>query len=477
MSTYITYEMFGAAGNGIADDMPAIVKAHDEANRLQLPVKAKAGATYYISSRKETAIVQTSTDWSGAKFIIDDVNCQCITAPVFHVASALEPLPLNVRSMTYGQTRLEHPFGCDMHVVVQNEHHMDYIRKGLNQNNGHPRTDVFVLHADGTLSSPLSFDFDEITSVHAYPIDVAVLTLTGGEFTSIANQAESRYNYHSRNIHVTRSNVEISGITHLVTGEKDHGAPYRGFISLSDCAQIFVHDCTLTGHYIYHTIGNAGLPVPMGSYDINVNRAASVRFARCTQTTDIHDSRYWGLIGTNFCRDLSFEDCHFSRFDAHMGVSNCTLRRCCLGWQCLNAIGNGSFLIEDTEAHGNAFVNLRADYGCTWRGDMTIRNCTWHPRSKSRAVFNGRNNGTHDFGYDCYMPNVVVDGLTVVEQDADDTPLYIFNNYLGHDAPADQQAYRPIPPERVSVRGIHTSRPIMLCEDPSLMPDTRYTIE
>ena len=82
----------------------------------------------------------------------------------------------------------------------------------------------------------------------------------------------------------------------------------------------------------------------------------------------------WGLIGTNRCRDLVFEDCIMSRFDAHTGVTNCTIRRCRLGWQCLNAIGFGTFLLEDTELCGQAVVHLREDYGCTWRGNFIIRN-------------------------------------------------------------------------------------------------------
>ncbi len=477
MERFLTYEAFGALGDGITDDLPAIVKTHLEANRLGLPVKAREGARYYISPKAITAPVETCVDWTGATFLIDDVNCEGITAPVFHVRSIKKPVPLKAASMAYGQTQLANPFGCDLFAVVENAGHRDYIRKGLNQDNGHTRTDVFVLHEDGSLSSPLSFAFDQITALTAYPIDEKLLTLTGGTFTTIANQAEAKYNYHYRNIHITRSNVEVSGITHLVTGEGEQGAPYNGFLRLSDCARVHIHDCTFTGHRIYHTIGSAGLPVPMGSYDIRLDRTAEIRIARCTQTTDIHDSRYWGLIATNFCRDLIFEDCAFSRFDAHMGVTNCALRRCRLGWQCLNAIGSGTFLIEETEAHGNAFVNLREDYGCTWRGEIIIRGCTWLPRSRQRAVFSGHNDGSHDFGYDCYMPNVVIDGLTVAEEAADEQPLYVFNNYLGTEAPQDWRRFMPIPPKKVYVKNIHTYRPVELCEDPRLMPETEYCSE
>ena len=479
---FITYEMFGAVGDGMADDMPAIVRAHEEANRLHLPVKAREGATYYISPKKATAYVQTSTDWTGAKIIIDDRQCEDLRAPVFELIPSEEPVALDIAALTRGQTELPNPTGRDLYVVAENKNHADYIRKGLNQDNGHPRTDTFVLFADGRISSPISFDFDEITDLYAIPLEQETIFLTGGEFTTIANQAESRYTYHARNIEIRRSNVDVSGFTHLVTGEIDHGAPYRGFISSVRTANVTVHDCVFTAHFIYWTIGSAKLPVAMGSYDINIGHSANITFARCTQTTDIYDNRYWGLMGSNYCRDLTFEDCVFSRFDAHMGVSNCTLRRCKLGWQCLNAIGNGDFLIEEVDAYGRAFISLRGDYGSTWRGQMTIRNSTWHPQSDNRSIIAGHNGGDHYFGYDCYLPDVVIDGLTVVADDAPGTPLYVFNDYTATQRYFGMEKHMPeeikypmIPPKTVCVKNI--SRPVSLCETPALMPDTEYTVE
>lgn len=37
---YVTYEQFGAKGDGKTDDMPAIIAAHDYANENGLDVKA-----------------------------------------------------------------------------------------------------------------------------------------------------------------------------------------------------------------------------------------------------------------------------------------------------------------------------------------------------------------------------------------------------------------------------------------------------
>ncbi len=483
--TYITYENFGAIGDGITDDMPAIRAAHEEANRQNLPVRAKAGATYYISPKVCTATIQTDTDWTGANFIIDDRDCENHQASCFVVTGREEAVPFALTSLRQGQTKIDNPTGRELYVFVRNDNHRDYIRKGLNQNSGTSRRDNFPVSVDGTLPSPVAFDFDEITGVRATPIAADTLTITGGQFTTIANQAESAYNYHSRNICINRSRVEVSGITHLITGELDHGAPYGGFIVVSGCAYVTIRDCVFTGHKTYQTIGAAGKPVGMGSYDISLGSASFVSLIRCSQTTDIHDRAYWGLIGSNFCRDLLLEDCNFSRFDAHQGVTNCTLRRCKLGWQCLNAIGYGTFVVEEVEAYGNALVNLREDYGSTWNGEMRIKDCIWHPLWGNRSVFAGYNNGDHDFGYDCYMPRkVVIDGLTVVEDFAKEgtpgleVPLTIFNDYVrDHDLSPEVARYLPQPPVEVSVKNIQTERKIALCARPELMPETMFSVE
>jgi hypothetical protein len=84
-----------------------------------------------------------------------------------------------------------------------------------------------------TSYAPIIWDFDQITEITALPIDEKTLTISGGLFTTIANQDESKYNYYSRNISIQRSNVIVTSLEHRVTGEGDHGAPYNGFINIS----------------------------------------------------------------------------------------------------------------------------------------------------------------------------------------------------------------------------------------------------
>ena len=52
----------------------------------------------------------------------------------------------------------------------------------------------------------------------------------------------------------------------------------------------------------------------------------------------IKDRTRWGIIGTNFCKNIVLEDCELSRMDTHMGVAGgYTFRRCTFGWMGLNS--------------------------------------------------------------------------------------------------------------------------------------------
>ena len=127
----------------------------------------------------------------------------------------------------------------------------------------------------------------------------------------------------------------------------DHGAPYSGFISLDFCADVVVTGCLLTPHKTYSTIGSAGKPVSMGSYDMNAAYCVNVLIEHGRQTIDIDDNAYWGLFASNFCKNLHMDDMVISRFDAHMGVANVTLTRCTFGYMGVQAVGFGTMLIKN----------------------------------------------------------------------------------------------------------------------------------
>jgi len=409
----VRYSDFGAKGDGKTDDIDAIAATHAFANLFELPVKADEGSTYYIGGKNRSAIIQTNTDFGTAAFIFDDTDVQNRNTPIFLVSSSLSPRKLEgVSSLRKNQEKIDVSLPGTCLVSVTNSNVKRYIRFGANQNSGSPQTDIFIVDKNGKvdMNDPIIWNFDQITNITALPMDETTLTISGGRFTTIANKAESKYNYYSRGIAIRRSNVVVDGLEHRITGEEDHGAPYNGFINVGDCSNVMVKNTILTGHKTYETIGSAGVSVSMGTYDISLNKALNVSFVNCRQTNDIKDSKYWGILGSNYCKNLLYDHCTFSRFDAHMGVANATIRNSTLGHQGINAIGCGTFTVENCTIYGSSLVNLRSDYGSTWQGKLVIRNCVFVPsggRTASASLIGGSYSGQHDFGYTCYMPELI----------------------------------------------------------------------
>jgi len=435
---FISYSEMGATADGNSDDMIFILATHALANQYGFDVKADDGAKYLIGGKEMTAIIETNTDFGDATFIIDDTDIDNRFASIFEVKSQLKPITIDaIKSLRKNQKNVDLTFKDDFLVTVSDDNVKRYIRYGLNQNKGRAQTDIFILDKMGNIdsSSPVIWDFEHVTDISALPIDKTNLVINGGFFITIANKAPSKYTYYSRNISIKRSNVVVTNLKHVIEGEGDQGAPYRGFISISDCSNVLVKDCVLTGHKTYRTIGNAGKPVSMGSYDISVTRSIGVSFVNCSQTNDINDNKYWGIFASNYSKNISFDNCTFSRFDAHMGVYNATIRNSTLGYMGINAIGSGEFLIENSTVRGKSFINLRYDYGSTWEGNFTIRNCIFVPTKRKSAtisLFSGSNSGLHDFGYTCYMPKkIIIDQLHIDDsnQHKDYNVIAVFSNF------------------------------------------------
>jgi len=462
----VTYEAFGAIGDGRADDLPAICKAHKYANEHGLPVRSDPSATYHLGRRALTAIIATGTDWSTSRFIVDDTDVENHKRSLFEVRSLLEPMPLKIDRLKRDQKQIDIRPASDCFVTVENKHRRRYIRRGLNQNNGSIQRDSFILRKDGSIPSPIDWDFEVVTKVSAQPIDEHTLVLRGGIFTTMANRMrqEKGYNYWSRNIKILRSNTVVEGLKHYVTDEMDVGHPYSGFIHVSNCADITLRDCFATGHKMYKTIGAAGKPVSMGSYDYSMNNVVNLKLIGC-RMENILDRSLWGVIGSNFCKNILLQDCVLSRMDVHQGVSGkYIIRGSTLGYMGLNAIGRGLLMVEDSTLYGRHLINFRSDYGSTWEGDVVIRNCRWIPAAGKKVVpemFGVKNDGMHDFGYLCFMPrNIVLEDVTVEDSQVPDdyAGLYFFSN--PDSEKKSLPAKRPFPYEltkSLTVKGLKTA--------------------
>lgn len=399
---WVTYKNFGAKGDGKTDDMLSISKAHDFANQHDLKVEIKGEDTYYIGGKSIVISIRTDTDFGNAKFIIDDISTERRGSNVFSVDSKLSPKKVTSVSFLQKNQKNINELASEAGLVVAVDSNVKrYIRAGANQNSGADQTDVFLVNKDGSVdkNTPILWDFNKVTSMTIFPYDEKTLTIRGGTFKTIANKEKSDSGYFRRDFIIRRSNVVVDGMTHLVTGEGAESAPYLGFIYISECANVTIRNTKLTGRKKY--------PTGAGTYDIGIAKAVNITFENCTQINDIHDSSYWGIMGSNYCKNLIYDNCELSRFDAHQGVANATIKNSKIGHSGLTVIGSGTLLVENTTISSSNLVGLRTDYGSTWEGEFIIRNCTFNPtgaKNGNVSLIGGGNSGKHYFGYDCYMP-------------------------------------------------------------------------
>ncbi len=356
-------------------------------------------------------------------------------------------------------------------IIPYNNTHKVYRRIGYDGGHlGSAQHEVIVLDKDGNVSpeTPIMFEYTDITYIMVYKLDESsAITVKNATVTTKAcalNMVyyntvyhENRYrsNYIYRNLNVTRSYTTVENISHYVTGEiplseqaengviVSCGASYRGFYSASDANRVTFKDCIITGRRCYKRPEGG----TQGTYDLSASNVNKIVFEDCTQhnfwvtvdpdtleirpaTKDTPDAvtsmsqitvngvtvqMHWGVGGTNFCKNMEYIDSTLSRYDAHQGLYNGKIINSTVNYLALT--GSGEFIFEDSTWYQSsssvAFMALRADYGYTWDGKITIKNSqafVYDPSSTApRILLHGYSNWY--FGYTCAVPNLEIDGL------------------------------------------------------------------
>src|SRR5690606_16356676 len=101
-------------------------------------------------------------------------------APVFMVSSVLRPFkPEGITTLRKNQENLGMSLPGPCLITVTNTNIKQYIRLGLNQNNGSPQTDIFMADKDGhiDMNAPIIWDFSQITDIIAQPVDENILNI------------------------------------------------------------------------------------------------------------------------------------------------------------------------------------------------------------------------------------------------------------------------------------------------------------
>ena len=226
--------------------------------------------------------------------------------------------------------------------------------------------------------------------------------------------------------------------------------------------------------------GGAGIPVRMGSYDLTIGRSINTTIKDCRQTTDIEDQAYWGLMASNFCKGITLDNCIFSRFDAHQGVMDVTLKNSIFGHMATRAVGSGTFIIDRCEVRAQEFFSLRDDYGSTWDGEIIIRDCVLKvPDGKRARIIGGANNGDHDFGYPCMLPRkVTIEGM-FIDDSKIGSPDYRGPALFSSFRQAENAQFSPTIEGEIIIRDLTVSsgKPLRISDNPSAFAGYTMTVE
>ena len=486
MKKYVNYEDFGAIGDGKHDDFDAIAAAHAYANENALEIMARGDAVYYVGERFTHPIeIEYSVDFNGASFIVDDTVPNAYeyrSNPLFMIKrkrslvlygdELAEKIGDNVKisRQDIGFEWLAPLLDEDSYVRITNEDHRDFVRFGSNQNSGIARKDVFIVKKNGELApeTSVAFEFDKITQIEIFPEREELITVKNGNFASICCRVTEHtgfknvYRSYSRGFRVERSDVTFENMTHRMIdeppfitdsgkdalceryAERTESYPYQGFIIGMLANRLTIKDCLLTSHTTYYEDKPATVstgwkvpnPVPMGSYDYYFHYSNAVSLINVKQDcpTGIGDTRYWGIMASNNCKNFVLDGCYVNRFDAHQGFWNAVIKNSTIGHS-INITGGGYLYMENvTKLVGYSMMSIRGDYGGSFEGDIVLKNCRLAARrgyntsigqKESEETFNecviidpGKGGNMElfynwDFGYELFHPiNITVENFT-----------------------------------------------------------------
>jgi hypothetical protein len=124
---------------------------------------------------------------------------------------------------------------------------------------------------------------------------------------------------------------------------------------------------------------------------------------------------YWGINGSSYCKNTTYDSCTLSRFDAHSGIYNGRIINCTLN--AIEVIGGGDLYVENTTLilSRPLLVDLRTVHGSTWNGTITFKDCNIKNFTPEKVCVARGTWVNGYYGYDCHLPNIVIDNLVFDE--------------------------------------------------------------
>ncbi len=353
-------------------------------------------------------------------------------------------------------------------IIPYDSSHKVFRRLNYSQFKGEDMNEIIIVSANGKISSetPVTFNYTRLYKIEVYKIDPAsAITIENGNITTLSSKVNHKVNgsYTStsiaRGINVARSYTTVKNVNHSVVDGitlRDRiemgieGASYSGFFRAEYSTNVTFKDCEIPGRMCYNNSStynfisyrankvvldgcvqpNFWVTVDPVTYEIKNatddlgNRTSEDAILGRSSLTVESGTAYtlqWGLGNSNYCKNLEYINSTLSRFDAHAGLYNGKIVGCNI--IDIELTGYGDFIIENTKKYSvdskyaSTILAMRSDYGCTWDGDVLIKDVDFYinpsPEANRRTSICSYVYRNWYFGYICAVPDITVDNLSL----------------------------------------------------------------
>lgn len=417
----VNYSMFGVVGDGKNDDGVQIQRAHQYANRHQLPVDHRGGEYWIIQT--VNIPIQTSVEWGGTIFHINEQYNQK-KHPRFQITSKHKTQAIQLsdkekaallKQLRPGVQIIPElaPYKNHLVSIVDSQDKIGFRAGDRYKGQSWSREEFFYIEEGGRIVGDIAWTFKDYTSLTATPCDESFLVVNGGGFyLSGDNPGEKYTGYYRNGFSITRSRTIICNQWMGLEPEAVDSSlePRSGFYTFSRVFNILLENVRLIPWE--QNRSDPARKVGAGTYGISAARMLNGTFRNVTAEGNwVH----WGVFGTNLNKNFRIEKCRLNRIDVHFHCWNLTVQDSVVGLRGISITGGGDLIIENTVSHGNTIVNFRRDFGAKWDGDIYLRNCKVFP-SRDREVallLSSPSNFDYHYPLGCgrtvHIENVVVD--------------------------------------------------------------------
>lgn len=391
---FVNYKMFGAKGDSLSDDAPAIAATHLYANRKDIPVINRSGKFWMKTF--QTVSIQTDVDWGTSVFYIDERGNSARSAR-FNVMSRNRPLPVKL-SKTAKEELLK-KLKPGVLVIDELAHFKNHLISIADANdrigfrsgerfNGQSwaREELFLVEEQGRILGDIAWQFSNYTELIATPVDQNYLVIEGGLFyLSGENPSTNDRKYFKCGFSITRCKTIIRNQwVGLMPGAKDTSTlnPRSGFYSFSRTYDVQLENVRLIP--FEQDRGDNSKNVSSGTYGITMNRVLKSLFKNVVAEGN---KAHWGVFGSNINKDFVVENCKLNRVDVHFHCWNLRISNSQIGLKGITVTGGGKLVIDNSSCAGRNFINFRKDFGAKWDGDIIITNSVFNISSADKTLY------------------------------------------------------------------------------------------